>query len=641
MTRRALLLALVLAIVTGLLVQQVALVYNAGEIESSVPPVPAVFSLLLLAAINPVLERIRPRWALRRGEILVVYCVLVLTVAMSGRRMVRCLLGFMMAPQYYERLHEVGENIPAWVVPKDPEVVRQFFETSPAGRVPWGAWAPPLAAWTAFLIVSWFGLFCFISLFERRWAEQEHLRFPLLFLPLEMTAGATAARRQFFRNPVMWVGFAAGFWYALPVVLTPVWPAIPQWKVTLYPFQGLTALPWSELRGIYFRPLPHLIGLGYLMSSDNLLTVWATYHIQKLFWVAAAALGARRPGWHIGIEHQQATGAVLVLAGWLLWSHRRALWDTARSVFQPSLQPPVAGEIAPRFLALGATVGFLFALWWAHAAGVPWSMGLCLFGIIFASGLVYARIRAETGLPSYWALPFVFEERNLLLDVFGWRTVMRTGGLPALSAFSHFGWMTTGQYTQTGAYHIENLRLGKIAQESDWRTFALTLSAAAAGLVIAYWTHLSTFYSIGALSAVGAGGNGYYEVNWASGNYMQLVNLAPRDSLGPNLFRAGGAAVVLLLALLRGRFTWFPLTPWGYVIASSYGNTYWASFFLTWAAQRIILRYGGMTLHAKAVPAFLGIAFGYMTATLAAVAMGFATGQVFSFAAGRRLFFDV
>jgi len=123
---------------------------------------------------------------------------------------------------------------------------------------------------------------------------------------------------------------------------------------------------------------------------------------------------------------------------------------------------------------------------------------------------------------------------------------------------------------------------------------------------------------------------------------MQLLGLSQRGSaLGPNLFRIAGALIVVVLTALRARFTWFPFTPWGYVIASSYGNTYWASFALTWAAQRIILRYGGMTLHAKAVPAFLGIAFGYMTATVAAVIMGFATGQVFSFSAGRRLYFDI
>jgi hypothetical protein len=641
LTVRALVLALILAVLTALLVQQVALVYNAGEIESSVPPVPAVFSLLLLAAVNPLLERLRPRWALGRGEILMVYAVVVLTVAMSGRRMARCLLGFLTAPQYYERLREIGENIPGWVAPRDTEVVRQFFETSATGQVPWQAWAAPLGAWTGFLLISWLGLFCLISLFERRWAEQEHLRFPLLFLPLEMTAEATAARRQFFRNPVMWLGFLAGFWYALPVVLTPVWPAIPQWKITYFPFQGLTALPWSELAGIYFRPLPHLVGLGYLMSSDNLFSVWSIYHLQKLFWVGATAVGFRRPGWHIGIEHQQSTGAILVLAGWLLWSHRRSLAQTARSLVEPSAQELSPGRIPPRLLLLGALGGFGGALAWAHAAGVPWSMALFLFGVIFAGGLVYARIRSETGLPSYWALPFVFEERGFLLDVYGTRNVLRGGGLQALAAFSHFGWMTTGQYTQTGAYHIENLRLGKVAEQPEWRMLALSLGAAALGLGIAYWTHLGTFYSLGALSAVGAGGNGYYEVNWAQGSYMQLVNLAPRDPLGPNLARLAGAAIVLLLAALRGRFTWFPFTPWGFVIASSYGNTYWASFFLTWVAQRLILRYGGMTLHARAVPGFLGIAFGYMTATLAAVAIAFATGQTFSFAAGRRLYFDV
>ena len=637
MTARALLLALALALVTGLLVQQVALVYNAGEIESSVPPVPAVFCLLILAALNPLLERVRPEWVLRRAEVLVVYAALVLTVAMSGRRMVRCLLGFLVAPQYYERLAAIGRNIPGWVAPRDPEVVRRFFETSPSGSVPWGAWATPLASWTVFLLVSWLGMFCLLSLFQRRWADQEHLRFPLLFLPLEMTAGATATHRAFFRNPVMWIGFALGFWYALPVVLTPVWPAIPQWKVTLFPFQGLVSPPWSELQAVYFRPLPHLVGLGYLMSSDNLFSVWAVYLAQKLFWVGASAVGVRRPGWHIGVEHQQAAGAILALAAWLLWSHRRFLWDTLRS----AVGAPDAGDASSRRLLLGAVGGFLFAVVWAHAAGVPWWMALFLFGTIFAGGLVYARIRAETGLPSYWALPFTFQERNMLLDVFGGTGLFRRG-LTALAAFSHFGWMTTGQYTQTGAYHIENLRLARVSGVPERRMFALSLGAIAVGLGVAYWTHLSTFYRIGALSSVGAGGDGYYEVRWAFGSYQELLAVGQRGfEWGPNALRLAGGAIVLLLAALRGRFTWFPLTPWGYLIASSYGGTYWASFCLTWVAQRVILRYGGMPLHTKAVPGFLGIAFGYMAATIASLTMGFATGKTFSFSADRRLYFDI
>ncbi|MFQ5810288.1 MAG: DUF6785 family protein, partial [Armatimonadota bacterium] len=156
---RALLLAIALAIGTGLLVQQVALVYNAGEIESSVPPVPAVFSLLALTALSPLLRRLRPAWALRRGEILVVYSVLVLVVAMSGRRIVRGLLAFLVVPQYYERLADLHASFPGWYAVGDPTAVRDFFESSRAASVPWDLWAVPLLQWTAFLLISWAGLF--------------------------------------------------------------------------------------------------------------------------------------------------------------------------------------------------------------------------------------------------------------------------------------------------------------------------------------------------------------------------------------------------------------------------------------------------------------------------------------------------
>jgi hypothetical protein len=374
------------------------------------------------------------------------------------------------------------------------------------------------------------------------------------------------------------------------------------------------------------------------MSTDNLFSVWASYLAQRLAWVVAAGFGLRRPGWHLGLEHQQAHGAILALFGWLVWGHRRALL----SLVGLAPNPTRAAAATSPWLVAGAGFGFAAAVLWANAAGVPWWMAAFLFGMVYASGLVYARIRAETGLPSYWALPFTFEERDLLLDLVGTRTVLRGGGLQALAILSHFGWMTTGQYTQLAAYHLENQRLARVAELSPARMFALGLAAVATGLGVAYWTHLRTFYTMGALSAVGAGGDGYYEVRWAAGSYQQLLSVASRSvGSGPNGLRLLGAGLALALAALRGRFTWFPITPWGYLIASTYGGTYWASFFLTWVAQKIILRYGGMSLHTRAVPGFLGLSFGYMTATVAAVALGSATGRAFSFAAGRRLYFDI
>ena len=298
--------------------------FNAGEIESSVPPVPAVMSLLLLAAVNPLLRKLGKRWQFSRADLLIIYGVLVLTVAMSGRRMVRILLAFITAPRYYENLADIGQELPAWFSPDDTHAITVHASQAPIPTSP-GMSGPALVAWTVFLVGSWVGIFCLLDLFRRRWADQEHLRFPLLYLPLELSVDSGEARRAFLRNGLMWTGFAIGFWYALPVVLSPIWPRFPDWKVTYYPFQALNATPWNELQRIYMRPLPHLIGFGYLMSTDNLFTIWASYLLQQLFWVGCTQYGYRRPGWNTGTEQQQSMGAILALAGMLLWANRHTL----------------------------------------------------------------------------------------------------------------------------------------------------------------------------------------------------------------------------------------------------------------------------------------------------------------------------
>ncbi|NPV46418.1 MAG: hypothetical protein HPY69_05650 [Armatimonadetes bacterium] len=514
-------------------------------------------------------------------------------------------------------------------------MVTQFFEASPTGQVPWSVWIGPLGVWIGLALMLWLGMFCTVELFHRRWGEQEHLRYPLLYLPLELAGRSGARGHPFLRDPLMWLGFAAGFWYALPVVVSPLWPNFPDWKLTGYPFRALTSSPGNELASIYMRPLPHLIGLGYLMSSDNLLTIWATYLAQRLAWVAATAYGFRRPGWHLGggLDLQQTLGAIVALFLWLMWSNRRT--------FHGAVTGPATPE---RWRVLGAVGGAAGAVWLGTLMGVTVGLALALVLLLNASSLVYARIRAEVGLPSYYAVPFEFQERDTVLDVLGSRTFRGDLGLAAISRFSVMGWMTQGRFPAIAAYHIENVELSRRSASGVSTMLWLSLCAALAGLAIGCWTHLTTFYDMGALSTVGAGGNGYYEVGAARRSYAKLLsqlNAATDFSLAPNLFCLAGGAIVLALAYLRGRYVGFPFTPWSYVIGSTYGTTFWTSFFMTWVAQKLILRYGGAQSYRRAIPFFLGISFGYMTATVAAVTVTFASGKALSFSAGKRLYFDI
>lgn len=630
---RAVAVGCILAVLMGLVVQQVALVYNAGEIESSVPPVPAVMCLVALAVLGHLARRAGLRWRLSRRELLTIYAILVISVAVSGRFFTRNLLAFITVPLYYTNLEDVGEALAEDWVPQDPIAVTQFFESSRSGRVPWTVWVRPLALWAAFLAVTLAGIFCLLELFHERWGSQEHLRFPLLYLPLEISLGSDDMRRSFLSDRLMWLGFAIGFWYALPVVVSPLWPGFPDWKITYYPFQSVVGAPWNELRRIYMRPLPHLIGLGYLMSTDHLFTIWSTHLLQVLSWVAMGYFGFRRPGWHTGLEFQQARGAIIALTLLLLWANRRTFRDAARFA---------QGQNSVRLV--GAIAGFAGSIWFVTTAGVPAWLAASLIGLLFSEALVYARIRAETGLPSYYAVPFVFEERDFILDLVGTRRFVGTAGLGVLSRFSIFGWMTTAMFQPMGAYHLENLELAK---EVDLRRRAmvwLSLGAVVLGLVIAFTTCLDTFYDIGALSSAGASGDGYYEIRWARGDYTKLL-AATQSSQGfkplPNAFRAAGAVIAVLLVWLRAHHVSFPFTPWGYVVASVYGGTFWTSFLITWVAQKLILRYGGARAHRRAVPLFLGISFGYMFATVAALAVAFSVGKPLSFASGKRLYFDI
>src|SRR5205085_1377968 len=101
--------------------------------------------------------------------------------------------------------------------------------------------------------------------FYRAWSEDERLTFPLVALPIEMTGGEHETG-GFFRNRLMWWGFAVAAVYNLGNILHALNPPIPPFGKEVDFSPALTNPPWNALLPFSFYFRPEMIGLGYLIS---------------------------------------------------------------------------------------------------------------------------------------------------------------------------------------------------------------------------------------------------------------------------------------------------------------------------------------------------------------------------------------
>jgi len=77
-----------------------------------------------------------------------------------------------------------------------------------------------------------------------------------------------------------------------------------------------------------------------------------------------------------------------------------------------------------------------------------------------------------------------------------------------------------------------------------------------------------------------------------------------------------GAGLAWGLVALHARFIWWPVSPVGFLIASSFETirSLWANVLIGWLIATLIRRYGGLRLYRTLRPALLGLVLGeYLT----------------------------
>jgi len=575
---------------------------------------------------------------LTRAEVLAVYVFVAVVPVFASVGVARILLPCITALPYFKagtnHFEELSHNLPAWYGPQDPEAIRQLYEgvdvaARPSGMggiplvsdlldsaaslvrshtfVPWGHWAVPGMAWSLFLLAFFLVMLSCVRLVRSQWSDRERLGYPIVQFALDMTqpGGAGYATKPFFRDPLMWMGVLVAVLFNGINLLSAINPSVPA-PGQYYNIGALfTEHPLNSLAGLSIAFRPELVGLGYLVSLEVLLSVWVFYLLTQVETVMMASMGLMFPGYPFAQE--QSAGAYLAMGLFLAWGARGPVVRAARALLQRDAD---AGE--GRWLLIGAGSAAFLVLFCVVAGMSLWLAALYM-GILVLFAIVYARARAEAGAPMVWLFPF-WQQEKMIRQVFGVKTLAPGGDFRSATVFSSMMWLSRGYYPSLMATQLEGFRIGDLFTHGSRDMTRLLVIAAVLGIVGSGWMHLTTYYDYGGNVLEGGSTQGGYRISLAVSEYTDL-DLAMQEPTGPDRARTeahiAGAALTAGLLLLHRAFLRFPLHPLGFAMATAYGQPMWAAFLFVWIVKSAILRIGGIGLYRRLIPLFLGIAFGH------------------------------
>lgn len=575
-------------------------------------PLGVMFPFIVLVAVfNVGIKAIRPQWALRPPELLIVF-VMGWIASTLASNITGYLLGNIAAPYYFASPeNQWGQYfhryIPQWMVPsRESYAVKWFFEGLPAGeKIPWRSWIIPLFWWLSLIGVIFFVCFCLVAILRKQWVEKERLIFPLAEVPLEMVrdSDSRTVLPAFMRGKVFWIGFAlpcAILIWNIFGYFNPLFPAIPMKSS----FQVARSFP-SITTNIYFP----LIAFAFLINLDVSLSIWFFYLLGVI------QIGIyNRIGFSMGTADTycsgnvpmawQGFGAFIVMVLWGLWMARSHLKEVFRKAFNPKVPVDDSGELVSyRTAVFGLIFGVFYISGWLYKSGMQdiRVLVLFLFGI-FVLFLGLTRIVIEGGL--------VFLRAPIISQVF---TVYAVGSTsiagPSMTALA-FSYAWSGDLKSIFMAAVANTSKLREAISGNRKQIPLAIAIA---VVVGFAVSIPYTLYI----AYGHGAFNFGRYIFRAGAMMPFDTMVGKMKNPFGVFRGGllflsiGGAVMALLTFLRYRFLWWPIHPMGFTVASTLPIRLSVfSVFIAWAAKWLIIRFGGVRLYRAARPFFFGLIVG-------------------------------
>lgn len=620
-TRRAVLLGLLLVPANAYTLIYVETTRHA-TLTNAVPFSHVMFVLIVLIAVNTLLRRVAPRWALRGMELITVYVMLSVATAVTSIHHLHSLVGaisypfaFATSSNGYEP--KIWPHLPEWATVRDAEALRGYYSGNANlyTSAHYGPWLRPLLWWSLFGIVLGWVTLAVCVIFRQAWVQRERLAFPIVELPFQMVQSvdplAPSSETPLFGDRIMWCGFGLAAGVELLNGCHYLWPSLPQIPIKRLNIGPLfTERPWSALGETNISWYPFAIGLSFIMPVELSFSCWFFFLVHKAQLVLGAVYGYDNLDPYFPYTKDQQWGASLgILLVTLVTSRRQ--WAAAlrgRALAGMGAEARLL-RWAWRTLLLGSVVltGF------GAAAGLPVGVAAAFVLLFLIVGLTVTRLRAEMGF--FVHDMYRFGPSFVLVQTAGGNTL----GPHTVTLLALFN-ATNRQFSGfVQPHHMEGMKLAERYDpgraEGAWRlagVIALTLLVA---VPVGFWADLHLFFDRGAATAKALPGG-----LAGAATYRSILPDWLNDVYGPThrlalLATAGAFAVTLALYALRLQNPGWPLHPLGLAVANTWGGLVdvFTCVLVASLLKVVVLHYGGLRGYRTVLPFFLGLMLGDFT----------------------------
>ena len=605
----------------GVMLANLLACYSAYVVHSSrlvfghLPMAALVVFVFVCLPIQIALRMLCPRWALSRGGVVLVFCMVWLGGTMPAAAFSGLLVAAIAAPYYYTTPENQWgtyfiEYLPRWALPSNENGAMQwFFEGAPKGEpIPWEVWAVPLFWWGVFLAALGGAAVCIAALLRKQWVESERLAFPLAEAPLDLSESEPSAwLPTLFKRRLFWLGASLPLFVITWNIVSYFAPTFP----TIHLGSNTYLRIARSFPGIGVKLNFFIIPFAFLTNLEVLFSIWFFF----LLGVIQSGI-FNRTGFTIGppdmwgsfggaAQGWQCFGAFCMLVALAFWMARSHLAAMCRQAWRGSTEDEGSPEVmSPRAAVVGLLISLATLIAWLWRSGMTVGVAVLFVATVLVMFIGVTRILAESGL-AYLRAPitpqtFVFYTVGL--------TDMTQAAATSLSlSYCHFGLGNT--FVMSPFAHFA--RVAMPLRIRGRHVLIAVILAVLAGLVTSIWFTIHLGYEHGAYN--------FGAYTFRSGNQKIFSNLTSklRNPFDMDWARIGffgvGAASAALVAVMRYTLPWWPLHPIGLAICNIWVTHRSAfSIFLVWVIKVILLRLGGIKAYQRAKPFFMGILVGYV-----------------------------